>query len=45
MGYPAGWVTDVLGRRSAIKALGNSVVPQQAELAYALMTETHEDYH
>lgn len=30
MGYPAGWVTDVIGRSPAIKACGNGVVPQQA---------------
>lgn len=30
MGYPAGWVTDVIGRNPAIKACGNGVVPQQA---------------
>jgi DNA (cytosine-5)-methyltransferase 1 len=34
MGLPAGWVTDHLDRRPALKALGNGVVPQQA--AHAL---------
>jgi DNA (cytosine-5)-methyltransferase 1 len=33
MGYPAGWVTDVLDRSAAIKACGNGVVPQQAMVA------------
>ena len=35
MGLPAGWVTDVPGitRNEALKALGNGVVPQQAETA------------
>lgn len=33
MGLPAGWVTDVLPRSPALKALGNGVVPQQAALA------------
>lgn len=35
MGLPAGWVTDVPGitRNEALKALGNGVVPQQAEAA------------
>lgn len=35
MGLPAGWVTDVpgLSRNEALKACGNGVVPQQAELA------------
>jgi DNA (cytosine-5)-methyltransferase 1 len=35
MGLPDGWVTDVPGitRNEALKALGNGVVPQQAEAA------------
>jgi DNA (cytosine-5)-methyltransferase 1 len=35
MGLPAGWVTDAPGitRNEALKALGNGVVPQQAEAA------------
>lgn len=33
MGYPEGWVTDILPLRPAIKCLGNSVVPQQARLS------------
>ena len=35
MGLPAGWVTGVPGitRNEALKALGNGVVPQQAEAA------------
>lgn len=35
MGLPAGWVTDVPGltRNQQLKALGNGVVPQQAEAA------------
>jgi DNA (cytosine-5)-methyltransferase 1 len=35
MGLPEGWVTDVPGikRNEALKALGNGVVPQQAEAA------------
>jgi DNA (cytosine-5)-methyltransferase 1 len=38
-GLPAGWVTDVLGmsRNAQLKALGNGVVPQQAELALRLL--------
>lgn len=37
MGLPAGWVTDVpgLSRTAQLKALGNGVVPAQAELALA----------
>lgn len=35
MGLPAGWVTDAPGitRNEALKALGNGVVPQQADAA------------
>ena len=34
MGLPDGWVTDVgLTRNEELKACGNGVVPQQAELA------------
>lgn len=33
MGYPAGWITDVIGRDAAIKAAGNGVCPQQAYAA------------
>lgn len=32
-GLDEGWVTDLLSRRPALKALGNCVVPQQATLA------------
>lgn len=32
MGYPRGWVTDVLdSRNAALRCLGNAVVPQVAE--------------
>lgn len=40
MGLPAGWVTDPalgLTRAEQLKALGNGVVPQQAELALRLL--------
>ncbi|MGQ7313400.1 DNA cytosine methyltransferase [Microbacterium arabinogalactanolyticum] len=37
MGYPLGWVTDILGRNPAIKACGNGVVPQQAYAALEVM--------
>jgi DNA (cytosine-5)-methyltransferase 1 len=39
MGLPEGWVTDVPGitRNEALKALGNGVVPQQAEAALRIM--------
>ena len=39
MGLPAGWVTDHLDRRPALKALGNGVVPQQAAAAIRHLTE------
>jgi DNA (cytosine-5)-methyltransferase 1 len=38
MGLPAGWVTDVLPRRPALRVLGNGVVPQQAEAALRMLT-------
>lgn len=39
MGLPVGWVTDVQGvnRKAALEALGNGVVPQQAEAALRQM--------
>lgn len=38
-GIPEGWVTDVpgLSRNQMLKALGNGVVPQQAELALRIL--------
>lgn len=33
MGWPEGWVSDVLDRRPGLRACGNGVVPQQAEHA------------
>lgn len=40
-GLPGGWVTDVpgLSRNAMLKALGNGVVPQQAELALRLLLD------
>ena len=40
MGLPEGWVTSpVIGltRNQQLKALGNGVVPQQAELALSIL--------
>lgn len=39
MGLPDGWVTDVPGltRNAQLTALGNGVVPQQAEAAYRML--------
>ena len=40
MGLPHGWVTEVgLSRKEALKACGNGVVPQQAELALRILLE------
>lgn len=40
MGLPEGWITDVgLTRNAELKACGNGVVPQQAELALRLLLE------
>lgn len=42
MGLPAGWITDPeigLTRNEQLKACGNGVVPQQAELALRLLLE------
>lgn len=46
MGLPTGWVTDTgIIESQQLKALGNGVVPQQAELAVKLLTSTREvDY-
>jgi DNA (cytosine-5)-methyltransferase 1 len=40
MGLPDGWVTDPaigISRNHQLKALGNGVVPQQAEKALSLL--------
>ena len=39
MGLPEGWVAGVPGltRNAQLKALGNGVVPQQAELALRML--------
>jgi DNA (cytosine-5)-methyltransferase 1 len=40
MGLPAGWVTGCgLTRNEELKACGNGVVPQQAELALRILLE------
>jgi len=40
MGVPAGWITDCgLSRKDQIKACGNGVVPQQAELALHILLD------
>ena len=39
MGFEAGWVTDIIpSRMHALRLLGNSVCPPQAEVALALLT-------
>jgi DNA (cytosine-5)-methyltransferase 1 len=40
MGLPEGWITDVgLSRNAELKACGNGVVPQQAELALRFLLQ------
>jgi hypothetical protein len=40
MGVPEGWITDCgLSRNDELKACGNGVVPQQAELALRLLLQ------
>lgn len=40
MGLPSGWITNVgLSRNDELKACGNGVVPQQAELALRVLLE------
>jgi DNA (cytosine-5)-methyltransferase 1 len=39
MGLPAGWVTDVVPNRHALRLLGNAVVPQQAARALELLLD------
>jgi hypothetical protein len=40
MGVPQGWITDCgLTRNEALKACGNGVVPQQAELALRVLLQ------
>jgi DNA (cytosine-5)-methyltransferase 1 len=44
MGLPKGWITGLgLSRKDELKACGNGVVPQQAELALSLMRERRSD--
>lgn len=43
MGLPDGWVTDLdLSRNDMLKALGNGVVPQQAERALRVLLAAGE---
>jgi DNA (cytosine-5)-methyltransferase 1 len=37
MGYPAGYLTDRLGYKEALRTAGNGVLPLQARAAYALL--------
>jgi DNA (cytosine-5)-methyltransferase 1 len=41
-GFPAGW-SDGMTRTQALKALGNSVVPQQAILALSMLGAAHTE--
>lgn len=38
MGWPEGWVTDLVPNRHALRLCGNGVVPQQALAAYRSLT-------
>ena len=41
MGMPAGWVSDPaleVSRTQQLRMLGNAVVPQQAALAWSILT-------
>jgi DNA (cytosine-5)-methyltransferase 1 len=40
-GFPVGW-TDGMSRTQALKALGNSVVPQQGALAFNALLRLQE---
>ncbi len=42
MCFPPSWVTDVLSRNPALKALGNAVVPPQAVAALRLLVDRVE---
>jgi hypothetical protein len=43
MGVPEGWITDCgLSRNDELKACGNGVVPQQAELALRMLLAGQE---
>lgn len=40
MGVPEGWITDAgISRNDELKACGNGVVPQQAEMALRILLE------
>lgn len=44
MGLPSGWVTDPhldVSRTQQLRMLGNAVVPQQAALAWRILTAAH----
>lgn len=44
MGLPEGWITDCgLTRNDELKACGNGVVPQQAELALRMLFDTMKE--
>lgn len=43
MGWPAGWVSDVVGNPAAVKISGNGIVPQQAVAALGFLLSTSVD--
>ena len=42
MGWPEGWVTDLVGRNDALRIIGNGVVPQQAVAALQWLLSVSE---
>jgi DNA (cytosine-5)-methyltransferase 1 len=41
MGYPEGWVTDVITTRQSLRPLGNSVCPQQCAAVLPILFAAH----
>jgi DNA (cytosine-5)-methyltransferase 1 len=41
MGWPAGWVTDLVDRKDALRIIGNGVVPQAVARAYEILKSAH----
>lgn len=39
MGWPDGWVTDLVSRKAALRIVGNGVVPQQSAAAFRLLLD------
>lgn len=41
MGWPKGWVTDLVPRKDALRIIGNGVVPQAAKEAHRILAGAH----